>query len=963
MKQRLLTKKIAIYFLILPLVLSLFITYFPSKNVYAAGIPGGNNFIFVSNLGLISICQYQNISQSQAEDACTGLVGGLPKGVSTKDYNIYFAVGPSGSSYYYSSGSNEISVPNTTPQGIVNGKLKSGVHSYPITISGYKSALGFFNDILSHCGNICIKGPTGVLNGSQLSGSPQTVTVNSTVYDNSASVGQSLGPITYYLTDISSGNPIATVTSTTSSVQKIANGLLQAAKFTVNFSNVSPGIYNVSSSSIQSSPVPVTVPSNTTVELDGNYVPPSSSNNSAPTCESSSFPLAWITCAAINEMGSIESYLENLVGDLMTTQTLVYNSKDCQSNNSSSNAQSCIYKVWNNFRVYGDVILIIALLVIVFAESIGGGLLDAYSIRKILPRLIIAAILINLSIYIVGVLMDITNILGKGIFNIIKSPFPTSVWKIDPTGAAGGIVGVTLTALVALVLYAIFKDFKNNKGKGILSAAIGLLFLIGLPFLLAMLGIIATIIFRIAIIYFLVIISPLAFALYCLPNTEQYFRKWWKILIEALIVYPIVMIVFAMSGVTAVILSSIPLPGSVSWLTQIFSMAAVLAPLFLIPFAFKIAGNTIGSVHDMVTKGRNGMHGMIRGNPNNPNSLHNRMRGRLEKSRNEMGLSNAQIGARFNPKRLTKKGRKAFKAEISNRGLASGYAIAAKELEANDIWNQNKNDEKFLTAYGDRDLAKQRIAEAEADKARALDAGDLTKAAKLDNTIAAYNDALDLASKMPDDKSSKMVALYQRAATGFGVAYGKKGYEELRDSVIKATGVKVNEDGSVDTTDPNYGNYRRSMNGLQFAYRQAGRYDIGMVNDGAGYTYGIDKASGYIAGQGKPETFLAGAEEYLGLDDGQAEDLSASTILRSIASGATDKNKFNDYVRLLSSAYPTATMGNQKVIMKQLEAMHEAAKSQGSGFNAEEVARLSQQISYIKSASTSRNLDPNLIDT
>jgi len=79
--------------------------------------------------------------------------------------------------------------------------------------------------------------------------------------------------------------------------------------------------------------------------------------------------------------------------------------------------------VWSSFRLYGDIVLVIALLVIVFGEAIGGGVIDAYTAKKVLPRILIAAILINLSIYIVAALEDIVNIVGSGLDSLIRLPF------------------------------------------------------------------------------------------------------------------------------------------------------------------------------------------------------------------------------------------------------------------------------------------------------------------------------------------------------------------------------------------------------------------------------------------------------------------------------------------------------------------------------------------------------------
>ena len=59
----------------------------------------------------------------------------------------------------------------------------------------------------------------------------------------------------------------------------------------------------------------------------------------------------------------------------------------------ASSIDSITYSVWSNFRIYGNIILVIAMLVIVLAETIGGGLIDAYTVRKMLPRILVTRIL------------------------------------------------------------------------------------------------------------------------------------------------------------------------------------------------------------------------------------------------------------------------------------------------------------------------------------------------------------------------------------------------------------------------------------------------------------------------------------------------------------------------------------------------------------------------------------------
>jgi len=326
---------------------------------------------------------------------------------------------------------------------------------------------------------------------------------------------------------------------------------------------------------------------------------PGSSGGTADPCEASGGPLSWLMCGIIETVNSAENGLmTGVVQPLLQTKPLAFNA-DCSKagSNCTSNDElgSLMYSVWSNFRVYGDVLLVIALLVIVFGEAIGGGLIDAYTAKKILPRILIAAILINLSIYIVAALEDIINVIGGGLDSLIRLPFenvanPQSAMYLHGLSQAhvSGGVGVMGAVLFAIVAYGIFTGV----------AVPFLLFAVG-ALLLATLGVLVTLAIRQGLIIFLVLISPLAFALYCLPNTEQYFKKWWSLLVKTLLVYPIVMVVFAMSFVLGVVMTNFGVHPQM--LADIMSLIAMVAPLFMIPFAFKMSGGIIGSVQGMVT--------------------------------------------------------------------------------------------------------------------------------------------------------------------------------------------------------------------------------------------------------------------------------------------------------------------------------------------------------------------------
>jgi len=328
----------------------------------------------------------------------------------------------------------------------------------------------------------------------------------------------------------------------------------------------------------------------------------------SPTCEASGFNLSWLLCPFYNGISGFVDWI--VTGPLDTL---------LKSKPISTTPGDPVYDVWSAFRTYGNIFLIIALIIIVFGQSIGGGMVDAYTAKKVLPRILIAAVLINLSIYVVAALVDITNVIGGGIGQIINAPLDDAgSFKITMSGVTANLVGATsafaLLAAGGAGLIAIL---------GSVSVLPFLLLFIIMPVILSLILVVITLVLRQAIILALVMVAPVAFALYCLPNTEQYFKKWWSLLIQTLLVYPIVIVIFAVANVLSVTSAVVGGFGAViSFLLQFI-------PLLFIPYAFKLAGGVLGRLHDLVTsKGQQGM-GFIKGSANNPNSLQNRLKGNM----------------------------------------------------------------------------------------------------------------------------------------------------------------------------------------------------------------------------------------------------------------------------------------------------------------------------------------------
>ena len=104
---------------------------------------------------------------------------------------------------------------------------------------------------------------------------------------------------------------------------------------------------------------------------------------STPTCEESAGVLDWVFCGLYSALNSITG--------LVLTDFIMPELKISPLCISSTGGTNCIkgdptYEIWSSFRLYGDVILVIALLVVVISEAMGGGLIDAYSVRILLDK-------------------------------------------------------------------------------------------------------------------------------------------------------------------------------------------------------------------------------------------------------------------------------------------------------------------------------------------------------------------------------------------------------------------------------------------------------------------------------------------------------------------------------------------------------------------------------------------------
>lgn len=260
-------------------------------------------------------------------------------------------------------------------------------------------------------------------------------------------------------------------------------------------------------------------------------------------------------------------------------------------------------------------------------------MLNAYTIKKILPRLLLAVILINLSYYIVIITIDVVNVLGDGIADLITLPFRTAnppMTNWDPGDLSKLIIG----AVTAIAGFKLLKRAFGYRGAGAeLSAAsdgFGVFLLtVGLSIGLIILAIFIVLTIRLGLMVGLAIASPIAFAAMVLPGTEKWFKKWLNLFMTTLVIYPLVMAMFALGRVMTYIFGNID-GQTVGGLTGVFAVIAQFLPLVFIPFSFKLAGGAIGAVGNFITGKTSGIKSMVQGDERDPNSRINRAKAKRD---------------------------------------------------------------------------------------------------------------------------------------------------------------------------------------------------------------------------------------------------------------------------------------------------------------------------------------------
>ena len=423
--------------------------------------------------------------------------------------------------------------------------------------------------------------------------------------------------------------------------------------------------------------------SNSTISIES-----PSENSTGTSCDVEG--IGWIICPVSNWLADGIDFMYSALQEFLKTKPL-----------ETTNQNSGIYLAWVIMRNISNVAFIVAFLVIIYSQLTSVGISN-YGVKKMLPRLVIAAVLVNLSFTFCAVLLDLSNVTGYA----FQDAFMGIKNTISTVGENTG-VGWTWSEVIVMILSngALAGGVVATVAMGaeLLPLALSALVGIGLVLLLVLLIMAA----RQALIVILIIISPLAFVCYLLPGTEKWFKKWRDLFFTMLVFFPAFAVIFGGAQLAGIIIIQ-NATGANGGIMQILGMVVQVIPLALTPIILKLSGGVLGKFAGFVNDKNKGLYDRTK----------NYAKDRRETIKNKK-LANPNM-ARFNPNRLRRwadhKGRALKKdLETSQKNAENSFRDTARYKKLDLDARQASRRADLLSAQDDNRYTEATLGHAPTD--------------------------------------------------------------------------------------------------------------------------------------------------------------------------------------------------------------------------------------------------------
>ncbi|MBR6505944.1 hypothetical protein IKT18_03900 [Candidatus Saccharibacteria bacterium] len=297
-------------------------------------------------------------------------------------------------------------------------------------------------------------------------------------------------------------------------------------------------------------------------------------------CENSLGAIGWLVCPTTGKLAEAVDWLYDKIEEF-----LIINPVEIKDG-------SPIYEIWKYMRGVTNIVFIIFLLVVVYSQITGLGITN-YGIKKVLPKLIVAAVLMNLSFIICSLAVDLSNIIGSSLRGVFTAVEESTIGTMAIDSGQGMYVTMAdaYSSLAGGTMLAVgggFVAFETGAIWMAIPAAIGAIIAVVVGLL--------TIALRQAVVALLIMVSPLAIVAYMLPNTEEWFTKWKKLLIRMLVFYPVFSLLFGASSLAGFAIIASAVARSDGFML-IVGLVVQVFPLFFAWSLMKMSGTVLGTIN------------------------------------------------------------------------------------------------------------------------------------------------------------------------------------------------------------------------------------------------------------------------------------------------------------------------------------------------------------------------------
>jgi hypothetical protein len=394
---------------------------------------------------------------------------------------------------------------------------------------------------------------------------------------------------------------------------------------------------------------------------------PETTSEGTSSCEVAN--VGWLVCGVAGYIADGMDYLYGVLTGFLRTQPL-------------QDGNNALYRAWSVAKDIANLAFIAGFLVIIYSYIVGGGF-SAYTIKKIVPRIIIAAVLVNISFWVCAAGVDISNILGQSIQDMFISLRDQIAGTETNTSVGWGemttyiLSGGTIGAIGLLAA---------TGG----SAVSAVFLLVGVLIAVAFAAFVAVIILaaRQALIVILIMAAPLAFVAYLLPNTEKWFEKWRSVFMTMLMLFPIFSVVFGGSQFAgALIIQTAP-----NLAVMILGMAVQVAPLVITPLLIRFSGGLLGQIAGMANNRSKGIVDRAKNWAKGNAELH---------KQKSLGTPNRK----YNRANLARRSAQAMnRGRLAREGMTKNY-----QERADNLFNDSRKGHKLHEAHHEVEQAKQLI--------------------------------------------------------------------------------------------------------------------------------------------------------------------------------------------------------------------------------------------------------------